>query len=149
MSLFERREHAHVVGDRVQLCGGLVDLRQRVRGGATHPAGVGEDVHFFATAEEHDPGGTCVQEADHAARLRVSSRSPAEPSADGFDRRPRALGGRVIHWQRYAARHRVNLALSWRAEAARESEAASTVPAELSGASADLNATNAEGSAVW
>jgi len=30
-----------------------------------------------------------------------------------------------------------------------ESEAASTVPAELSGESADLNATNAEGSAVW
>ena len=80
-------------------------------------------MHFIALAEEHDPGCAGIQEADDAARLQISPRAAPQAGPHGFDRRPRALGGGIVHWQRHAARHAANLALPQHMEANRELEA--------------------------
>ena len=110
-AFLERREHAHVIRDGVQIGGGFVDVSERVHRRASHPAGIGEHVHFLTAAEEHDAGCAGVQEANDSARLEIGARSPAEPCTHGFERRLGPWGARVVYRQRNATRHAPNLAL--------------------------------------
>lgn len=108
-ALFERGEHAHVVDHGAQIGERLIDLTERVRGRAAHPTCIREHVHLIALRKQHDALGARVEEANHAARLPIGARAPAEPRAHGVERRLGRLG-RVVQGQRNAARHASTLA---------------------------------------
>jgi hypothetical protein len=97
VALFQRSEHAHIVGCGAQIGGRFIHLGESVGRGAANPAGVGEDVHLITLAEEHDARRARVQEADYAPCLGIGACAPAKPRPYGFERRSMAIGGGIGH----------------------------------------------------
>lgn len=70
-------------------------------------------MQFVPVAEQDHSNGAGIQEADHAARLTIGSRTTTEPRADGVDGRAAPVGSGRAHGEGYAAAHATNLALEW------------------------------------
>lgn len=109
-ALFERGEHTHVGSDLIEFRSRLIDVAQGILGGAAHPAGFGEHVHFIALSEEHDADSARIEEGHDTTGLRIGMSSSAQPRTNPVDRRIKRAA-RFGHGQGDASRHRRNLAL--------------------------------------